>query len=137
MIAAPLKVESGAIVVCAPDKFPGSLEIPVENGWYRITAAMEDFDEVTEAVDLFIEKTAQPMAHSELLLGDPMTESAWKEKADVNLFTSSVHLLQSLVHSRLSSVHSRQSAVHLLYISLTGITAPQARNPLAQHGSAG
>jgi hypothetical protein len=76
IIAVPFHVVSGIVRVEGPEEFEVYRQVGVNIGHYRLVVAQlglgDELDEgCQEEIDLYFERVAVPMSHSEILLADP------------------------------------------------------------------
>ena len=75
VIEVPIDVLSGEIVVAGPEEeYPNKHVVKIPKGHYRLVAAQTVTGDEREAIDLYFEKLAEPLAKSRILVADDMLD---------------------------------------------------------------
>jgi competence protein J (ComJ) len=76
VIEVPIEVLSGEVVVGGPEEHPNQHIVKLPGGYYRLVAAQTVTGDDREAIDLYFEKLAKPLAHSRILVADHVLDPA-------------------------------------------------------------
>jgi hypothetical protein len=85
VIEVPIEVSSGEVIISGPEEYPNEHVVKMPQGHYRLVAAQMVTGADREAIDLYFEKLAQPLAKSRIVAADDALSppTALLETADV------------------------------------------------------
>jgi hypothetical protein len=70
VIEVPIDLSSGEVVIGGPEEYPNKHIVEMPKGHYRLVAAQMVTDDDREAIDLYFEKLAEPLAKSRIVVAD-------------------------------------------------------------------
>ncbi len=74
VIEVPIEVSSGEVVVGGPEEYPNKHIVKVPKGHYRLVAAQTVTGDEREAIDLYFERLAEPLARSRIVVADDVLD---------------------------------------------------------------
>lgn len=85
VIAVPFVVESSKVLIEGPEEFDSGRVIALEPGNYRLVVAQCVIDDDCERIDLFFERSEEPLQRSIIILADEMLNppNSLLETADI------------------------------------------------------
>ena len=70
VIAVPLEVQSGIVVISGPEEFDDDRAIEISSGSYMLTSAQAVVDDDRERIDLYFDLLTEPASRSRVILAD-------------------------------------------------------------------
>jgi hypothetical protein len=74
VIEVPIEVSSGEVVIGGPEEYPNKHIVKMRTGHYRLVAAQTVTADDREAIDLYFERLAEPLATSRIIVADDVLE---------------------------------------------------------------